>query len=208
MTMFGIAALLGPVVGPTLGGWLVVTYDWRWIFYINLPVGILGFLACYALLQDPPYLQAERAELKTQPFNFDGIGLGLLALVMASWEVVLSKGQEWDWLGDPFWRVQTLLLLLLLAAVRPALPRDDVRRPGGQLPRARRAQFHRLLHHHLLGLRRALRGDRGLAGLATDVVRLRRLPLRAGFVAGRLVLDPDLDARRLPARPGPRRRAG
>ena len=115
MTMFGIAALLGPVVGPTLGGWLVDTYDWRWIFYINLPVGVIGFLACYALLDDPHYLKQERAELKKRPLNFDGIGLGLLALAMASWEVMLSKGQEWDWLGDPFWRVQTLLVLFVLA---------------------------------------------------------------------------------------------
>ncbi len=114
MTMFGIAALLGPVVGPTLGGWLVDTYNWRWIFYINLPVGVFGFLACYALLDDPDYLKAERAELKKRPLNFDGTGLGLLALVMASWEVMLSKGQEWDWLGDPFWRVQRLLIVFVL----------------------------------------------------------------------------------------------
>lgn len=115
MTMFGVAALLGPIIGPTLGGWLVNNYDWRWIFYINLPVGTLGFLACYALLDDPDYLKQHKAELKKQPLNFDGIGLGLLALVMASWEVLLSKGQEWDWLGDPFWRVQTLAILFVLA---------------------------------------------------------------------------------------------
>ncbi len=114
MTMFGVAALLGPIVGPTLGGWLVDTYDWRWIFYINLPVGAVGFLACYALLDDPAYLKEERAKLKKRPLNFDGIGLGLLALAMATWEVMLSKGQEWDWLGDPFWRVQTLLILFVL----------------------------------------------------------------------------------------------
>jgi DHA2 family multidrug resistance protein len=113
-TMFGVAALLGPVVGPTLGGWLVVTYDWRWIFYINVPVGILGFLLCYALLEDPPYLKQERTELKKRPLNFDGVGLGLLALAIACWEVILSKGQQWDWLGDPFWRVQTLLVLFLV----------------------------------------------------------------------------------------------
>ena len=91
MTMFGVAALLGPIVGPTLGGWLVDTYNWRWIFYINLPVGVIGFLACYALLDDPPYLKEERARLKKGPLNFDGIGLGLLALVMA---VVGSGAQQ------------------------------------------------------------------------------------------------------------------
>lgn len=113
-TMFGVAALLGPVVGPTLGGWLVVTYNWSWIFYINVPTGIVAFLACYALLDDPDYLKQQRNELKKQPLHFDGIGLGLLALVMASWEVLLSKGQQWDWLGDPFWRIQTLLAAILL----------------------------------------------------------------------------------------------
>ena len=102
MTMFAVAAIFGPIVGPTLGGWLVDTYEWRWIFYINLPVGVLGFLACYALLDDPDYLKQQRMDLKRRPLDFDGIGLGLLALVMASWEVMLSKGQEWDWLGDPF----------------------------------------------------------------------------------------------------------
>lgn len=110
MTMFGVAALLGPIVGPTLGGWLVVQYNWRWIFYINLPVGLLGWLFCYTVLDDPPYLKKERAELRTQPLNLDGIGLGMLAIAMAAWETVLSKGQQWDWLGDPFWRVQSLFI--------------------------------------------------------------------------------------------------
>jgi DHA2 family multidrug resistance protein len=113
-TMFGIAALLAPVVGPTLGGYLTVQYNWRWIFYINIPVGAVAFLMGYLLVRDPEYLQKERAELRRRPLNFDYIGLGLLALVMSSWEVMLSKGQEWDWLGDPFWRVQTLLMLFVV----------------------------------------------------------------------------------------------
>jgi DHA2 family multidrug resistance protein len=113
-TMFGVAALLAPVVGPTLGGYLTVQYDWRWIFYINLPVGGLALLVCYFVVEDPEYLKKERAELLSRPLNFDYIGLGLLALVMSCWEVMLSKGQEWDWLGDPFWRVQTLLILFVV----------------------------------------------------------------------------------------------
>jgi DHA2 family multidrug resistance protein len=116
-TMFGVAALLAPVVGPTLGGYLTVTYNWRWIFYINLPVGAIGFLASYLLVDDPDYLKKERAELRRQPLNFDYIGLGLLTLIMSSWEVMLSKGQEWDWYNDPFWRVQTLFVLFVLGLV-------------------------------------------------------------------------------------------
>jgi DHA2 family multidrug resistance protein len=113
MSLFAIAALIGPIVGPTLGGWLVVNYNWRWIFYINLPVGIIALVASYFLVHDPKYLTDDRAKLKGQPLKFDYIGLGLLTLAVSCWEILLSKGQEWDWLGDPFWRIQTLLVLFL-----------------------------------------------------------------------------------------------
>ena len=108
MTLFGFAALIAPIVGPTLGGWITDSYSWRWVFLINVPVGLLALAGCYALLRDPDYLVAQRAELRKQPLHFDSIGLSLLVIVMVCWEVMLSKGQEWDWLGDPFWRVQTL----------------------------------------------------------------------------------------------------
>ena len=117
MTLFGFAALLAPVVGPTLGGWITDSYSWRWVFLINVPVGILALGGCYALLRDPDYLVAQRTELRKQPFNFDSIGLSLLVIVMVSWEVMLSKGQEWDWLGDPFWRVQTLAIFFAVGLV-------------------------------------------------------------------------------------------
>ena len=113
-TLFGVAALLGPIVGPTLGGWLVVNYDWRWIFYVNVPVGLLALALNWYVVEDPEYLKRERAELRRQPLNFDVIGLGLLALVMASWEITLSKGQEWDWLGDQFGRIQTLVTIIVV----------------------------------------------------------------------------------------------
>lgn len=113
-TMFGLAALLAPVIGPTLGGYLTVNYSWRWIFYINVPVGALGFLASYLLVDDPDYLKKERAELRKKPLNFDYIGLGLLVLIFSAWEIMLSKGQEWDWYNDPFWRVQTLFIVFVV----------------------------------------------------------------------------------------------
>ncbi len=117
MTLFGLAALLAPVVGPTLGGWITDSYSWRWVFYINVPVGLLALAACYALLHDPEYLTKQRMELKKQPLHFDGLGLALLVIVMVSWEVMLSKGQEWDWFGDPFWRVQTLVTLFIVGLI-------------------------------------------------------------------------------------------
>ena len=117
MTLFGLAAMIAPIVGPTLGGWLCVNYDWRWIFFINVPIGLLSLVAAYAVVDDPDYLKQERAELSRQPLNFDSIGLSLLVLVMCCWEIMLGKGQEFDWLGDPFWRVQTLMIVFVVGLV-------------------------------------------------------------------------------------------
>jgi DHA2 family multidrug resistance protein len=113
-TVFGIAALLAPVIGPTLGGYITDNYGWRWVFYINVPVGLLALVMCNALVFDPPYLKALGAEAREKHLPFDTLGLGLLAVTMTSWEVLLSKGQEWDWFGDPFLRVQTLAVLFVL----------------------------------------------------------------------------------------------
>ena len=114
MTVFGVAGLIAPVIGPTLGGYITVNYNWRWIFLINLPIGVLGYLMCHFAVEDPEYLKKERAELRRRPLNFDYIGLGLLALAMTCWEVLLSKGQEWDWYNDPFWKAQTLAVLFVV----------------------------------------------------------------------------------------------
>ena len=104
-----MAALSRPILGPTLGGYITDEYSWRWIFYINLPVGALAFAFCYFTVQDPNICAQQREETKKNPARFDSIGLGLLVVALVCWEVLLSKGQEWDWLGDPFGRVQTLL---------------------------------------------------------------------------------------------------
>ncbi|MFZ0502615.1 MAG: DHA2 family efflux MFS transporter permease subunit [Chthoniobacterales bacterium] len=113
-TMFGVAALLAPVVGPTLGGYITDEYSWRWIFLINIPVGIAALVLCAIVVRDPDYLQDQRRELKKQPLNFDILGLTLLAMTMVCWEVVLSKGQEWDWFNDAFGRIQILSALFLV----------------------------------------------------------------------------------------------
>ena len=114
MTIFGMAALLAPVVGPTLGGFITDNYGWRWIFYLNVPVGLVALFLCRAVVEDPEYLQAERVRARNRRQPFDVLGLCLLSVTMVCWEIVLSKGQEWDWLGDPFLRVQTLLVLFVL----------------------------------------------------------------------------------------------
>jgi len=115
MTVFGMAALLAPVVGPTLGGYLTDNYGWRWIFYLNVPVGLLALAMCRRVVVEPEYLRAQQATMHQQHQRFDTLGLCLLSVTMVSWEIMLTKGQEWDWLGDPFFRVQTLLTLFLLS---------------------------------------------------------------------------------------------
>src|SRR5271157_4580089 len=79
MTLFGVAAIIAPIVGPTLGGWLCVDYDWRWIFLINVPIGLVALVGAYAVVDDPDYLKQERTERRRRPLNFDHIGLGMLA---------------------------------------------------------------------------------------------------------------------------------
>src|SRR5215472_8875403 len=85
MTMFGMAALLAPVVGPTLGGYITDNYDWRWIFYLNVPVGLLALLMCSRLVVDPDYLVAQRTAARRQNKPFDLLGLVLLAVTMVCW---------------------------------------------------------------------------------------------------------------------------
>jgi DHA2 family multidrug resistance protein len=113
MALFGMAALLAPVLGPTLGGYITDNYGWRWIFYINVPVGLLAVSMCRAVVNDPDYLKIQQTQMRQQPQRFDTLGLSLLSVTLIAWEILLSKGQEWDWFGDPFLRVQTLAILFL-----------------------------------------------------------------------------------------------
>ena len=113
MTIFGVAALLAPVVGPTLGGYITDNYGWRWIFYLNVPVGLFALAMCSLVVTDPPYLTKQRKALRKEHRAFDTLGLCLLAATMVAWEVLLSKGQEWDWFGDPVWRVQSLAVVFI-----------------------------------------------------------------------------------------------
>jgi DHA2 family multidrug resistance protein len=113
-TFFGVAALLAPVVGPTLGGYITDNFGWRWIFYLNLPVGLLALFLCRLVVTDPDYIVAAKERMRRTRPQFDFLGLFLLAITMVCWEVGLSKGQEWDWFGDPFYRVQTLATFFCL----------------------------------------------------------------------------------------------
>src|SRR5438876_3117312 len=85
--LYGITAVMAPTIGPTLGGWLTDNYSWRWIFYINLPVGLLTFFLVFRMVEDPPYLRARR----DAGIRVDYIGIALLALGIGALQVLLDK---------------------------------------------------------------------------------------------------------------------
>jgi DHA2 family multidrug resistance protein len=96
--LYAVTAVIAPTIGPTLGGWITFNYSWRWIFFINLPVGLLALLLVYRVVEDPPYL----ARLRSAGLRLDYIGVGLLTLGVGALQVVLDRGQEDDWFGSQF----------------------------------------------------------------------------------------------------------
>jgi DHA2 family multidrug resistance protein len=102
MAVYTVAILCAPVLGPTLGGWITDNYTWRWIFYINIPVGVLCAIFTRMVLQDPPHLIAKRLAQKGKKLRIDGTGLALISIGLAAMEIVLDRGQELDWFGNTF----------------------------------------------------------------------------------------------------------
>ena len=106
--LYGITAIMAPTIGPTLGGWITFNYSWRWIFFINLPVGVATWFLVRRFVEDPPYL----SRLKAAGVKLDYIGIALLTLGIGALQVLLDKGQEDDWFGSHF-----ITTLVVVAAV-------------------------------------------------------------------------------------------
>ncbi len=127
-SLYGMAVVLAPAIGPTIGGWITDNYTWRWIFFLNIPVGILSLLLTSRIVQDPPYLQKMRKKVG----GIDGIGLGLLALTIASLQFMLDKGQEDDWFSSRFivacaWTAGIGLIVFLYRELTTEHPIIDLR---------------------------------------------------------------------------------
>jgi len=111
--VYGMAVVMAPAIGPTLGGWITDNYSWRWIFYINVPIGILSLLLTGRLIEDPPYLKAQHKP----EHGIDYFGLGLLAVGLGSLQVILDKGERDDWFGSHLILTLTIICVVCLVAV-------------------------------------------------------------------------------------------
>ncbi len=110
-SVYGVTAVVAPSIGPTLGGWITDNYSWRWIFLMNLPVGLLTLLLVFTFVEDPPFLR--RTTLAQS--RIDYIGFGLLAIGIGFLQIVLDKGQEDDWFGSNF--ILTLSVISVICLV-------------------------------------------------------------------------------------------
>jgi DHA2 family multidrug resistance protein len=97
-SIYAMAVVLAPAIGPTIGGWITDNYSWRWIFYINVPISIISLFLTYRFVEDPPYLREER--IKAKKAGIDYVGLGLVGLGVGCLQMVMDKGQEEDWFGS------------------------------------------------------------------------------------------------------------
>jgi DHA2 family multidrug resistance protein len=110
MAAFAQGVVVAPILGPTLGGWITDNYSWRWIFYVNLPFGILAMFMAQWLVEDPPYIK------RNKHATIDYIGFGLLCVWLASMQITLDKGQEADWLGAAWIRWMMMISIVAMIA--------------------------------------------------------------------------------------------
>lgn len=108
--IFGVGAMFGPIIGPALGGWITDNLNWRWIFYINIPLGIIAVIMAVYFIFDPPYLRRARVAI-------DWWGLGLLTVGLGALQIVLDKGQQEDWFNSSFILASTAISVLSLLAL-------------------------------------------------------------------------------------------
>jgi DHA2 family multidrug resistance protein len=107
--LYGVAVVVAPAVGPALGGWITDTISWRWIFFINIPVGIVSLIMTSLLVEDSPNVKKEHEKAIKGGIKVDYIGFAFIAIGLGCLQVVLDKGQEDDWFGSAFITTFTIL---------------------------------------------------------------------------------------------------
>ena len=110
--VYGVAVVVAPTIGPWLGGWITDNFSWRWIFYINVPVGIISLILTSLLVSDPPYMKRAKAK---EGFRIDYIGIGLISLGLGSMQIILDKGEREDWFSSGF--IQVFFVLMIIGII-------------------------------------------------------------------------------------------
>ncbi len=111
--MYGLAVVVAPAIGPTLGGWITDNYDWRWIFFLNIPICILSLFLTSRIVEDPPWVADQVKEAQKGGIRLDFLGFGLLGLTFGSLEFILDKGQEDDWFAS---KIITFFIVTMVVA--------------------------------------------------------------------------------------------
>ena len=115
--LYGMAVIVAPAIGPALGGWVTDSYDWRWIFFINVPAGALSLYLTWWMIDDPPYLVQERKQAHRAHWRIDLVGLLLLATFLGPLQVILDRGQEDNWFASHFIATLAIICAISVAGV-------------------------------------------------------------------------------------------
>ena len=180
MGFWGLGIVVAPMLGPVLGGWLTDNYSWRWVFYINIPVGIASILMAKAYIFDPPYLQKPSAKV-------DAWGIGMLAVGIGALQFVLDKGQQEDWFSSNMivWLMVIAVVMLLLFIIHELRTRDS----DSQFESVQRENLFRRYFFDDDSRLRSVRRSCSAASVSSDGPRLsvgagrdRRRATRSGFI--------------------------
>ncbi len=190
--VYGVAVVTAPVLGPTVGGWIVDNYTWRWIFFLNIPVGIISLFLTNRVVEDPPYL----AEVRKRSEGIDYWGLGLLIVAIGSLQIMLDKGQEDDWFSSRF-----IITLAVTAIVGLALffwRELSIAASRSRSASLRSPQRRHDPARHVHGRRRALLLHRPHPAIPPGDHGLLRAPGRHGCLLRRTGAHVSLPRRRRP----------
>ncbi|MGY4486316.1 MFS family permease [Bradyrhizobium sp. LM3.2] len=195
--IYGIAVVVAPVIGPTLGGWITDTYTWHWVFLINVPMGVLSLFLVGTLVKEPSGAEEEREKLLSKGLRVDYVGFLLVAIGLGSLEYVLDEGQRSDWFGSNMIVFFALLSARVTACADPL--GADTRGSHRRSPPARPPPVRRLLSGHARHRRGVDIHDATPAATAPDRAELHSHAGRSRAVTGRN-RDPGADAGGGPSR--------